>query len=614
MAGGSAIRTESLSKRYGDDARPRRARPRRSRRARSTATSGPNGAGKTTTIRLLLGLHRPTRGPGGAVRRRRVGATRSAPTGASPTSPASRSCGRRLTGAETLEFLARCAAAPTSRYRDELVERFQLDTDKKVRALSKGNRQKVQLVAALREPRRPADPRRADQRPRPADGDGLPRDRARGEGARPDGLPLVAHPQRGRGASATASGSCARAGSSTQGTLGELRHLSAQTVEVTFAGAVPELADAARRARRRARAPNALRFEVTGSIGPLIEALAGHPVVSLTSREPSLEEIFLHHYDDAAARAPRLSALARRAFADARVAHDLVRAAVRASARCSRRRPTAAPTRPSPTGSSSRARSATTSAARAALRRAARPAHGRRLRRLARRRQPRDLRGDLRRCSARSARCAPRRTPAARELVLAGVVGRRAAFLAAARGDRGRRRRAVARRRSPAFAAGGAARRAASAYLALAIVSVVPVFAGVGARREPARADASASRPRSRLACSRSRFALRAIADTVERRSAGCAGRRRSAGPRSCGRSPARSRSCCCRSLAAGAALLARRGALAARRDIGAGLLPARDSAAAAARAARLADRAGAARRARRRSSPGSSASARSRC
>jgi ABC-2 type transport system ATP-binding protein len=36
---------------------------------------------------------------------------------------------------------------------------------------------------------------------------------------------------------------------------------------------------------------------VTGSIGPLIAALGDHPVVALTSREPSLEEIFLHHYD-----------------------------------------------------------------------------------------------------------------------------------------------------------------------------------------------------------------------------------------------------------------------------------------------------------------------------
>ena len=42
---------------------------------------------------------------------------------------------------------------------------------------------------------------------------------------------------------------------------------------------------------------NAVRAEVTGSVGPLIAALAGHPVVALDSREPSLEEIFLHHYD-----------------------------------------------------------------------------------------------------------------------------------------------------------------------------------------------------------------------------------------------------------------------------------------------------------------------------
>jgi ABC-2 type transport system ATP-binding protein len=41
---------------------------------------------------------------------------------------------------------------------------------------------------------------------------------------------------------------------------------------------------------------NTLRFQVSGSVGPLIAALKGHPVVDLQSREPSLEEIFLHHY------------------------------------------------------------------------------------------------------------------------------------------------------------------------------------------------------------------------------------------------------------------------------------------------------------------------------
>ena len=48
--------------------------------------------------------------------------------------------------------------------------------------------------------------------------------------------------------------------------------------------------------------PNALRFEVTGSVGPVVTALAGHPVTALVSREPSLEEIFLHIYDGHAGR------------------------------------------------------------------------------------------------------------------------------------------------------------------------------------------------------------------------------------------------------------------------------------------------------------------------
>jgi len=40
-----------------------------------------------------------------------------------------------------------------------------------------------------------------------------------------------------------------------------------------------------------------VRFEVTGDVGPLVSALGDFTVKSLTSREPSLEEIFLHHYE-----------------------------------------------------------------------------------------------------------------------------------------------------------------------------------------------------------------------------------------------------------------------------------------------------------------------------
>ena len=83
-----------------------------------------------------------------------------------------------------------------------------------------------------------------------------------------------------------------------QGTLQELRHLGAHTVDVTFAGAAPELPalDGVTVARA---GPNALRLEVTGPMAPVIQALAGQPVVTLESREPSLEEIFLHHYERA---------------------------------------------------------------------------------------------------------------------------------------------------------------------------------------------------------------------------------------------------------------------------------------------------------------------------
>ena len=81
-----------------------------------------------------------------------------------------------------------------------------------------------------------------------------------------------------------------------EGTLADLRHLSAQVVDVVFDGPAPELGalDGVTVTRE---GDSALHCEVAGPIGPLIAALAGHPVTALTSREPSLEEIFLHHYD-----------------------------------------------------------------------------------------------------------------------------------------------------------------------------------------------------------------------------------------------------------------------------------------------------------------------------
>ncbi|MGZ4381330.1 MAG: ABC transporter ATP-binding protein [Gaiellaceae bacterium] len=288
----TAIRTEGLSKRYGGtlalDALDLEVPP-----GEVYGYLGPNGSGKTTTIRLLLGLHRPSAG-------------RSSLFGIDAWSDAVEAHRRvayvagepflwpSLTSTETLAYLANLHGSTDTAYRDELVERFQLDVSKKVRALSKGNRQKVQLVAAFAT--------RADLLLLDEPSSGL------------DPLMEVAFRQtvleaKERGQTVFLSSHilsevealCDRVGILRkgrlvdEGTLAELRHLGAQTVEITFAGTPPELELPGVHVVHAGT--NVLRCEVTGSIGPLIDALAHHEVVALTSREPSLEEIFLHHYD-----------------------------------------------------------------------------------------------------------------------------------------------------------------------------------------------------------------------------------------------------------------------------------------------------------------------------
>jgi ABC-2 type transport system ATP-binding protein len=290
----AAVSTIGLSKRYGDtlalDRLDLTIEP-----GEVYGYLGPNGGGKTTTIRLLLGLHRPTGGRSAlfgidswrdpVAAHRRVAYVAGEPF-----------LWPSLTGMETLEFLARVRGATDRDYRQTLIERFHLDTTKKVRALSKGNRQKVQLVAALAT--------RADLLILDEPTSGL------------DPLMEVAfretvHEAKENGQTVLLSSHilsevealCDRIGILRagrlvdEGTLGELRHLSAQTIEVTFAGPPPPQLDGLDGVHATSAGPNALRLEVTGSIGPVIAALADHPVVSLETREPSLEEIFLHHYD-----------------------------------------------------------------------------------------------------------------------------------------------------------------------------------------------------------------------------------------------------------------------------------------------------------------------------
>jgi ABC-2 type transport system ATP-binding protein len=272
---------------------------------------GPNGAGKTTTIRLLLGLHRPTSGRaqvfgvdvwGDPVRAHRSLAYVAGEPFLWPS----------LTAGETLEFLARLRAPPRDTddgreagtdvaYREQLISRFELDTRKKVRALSKGNRQKVQLIAALStraelllldEPTSGLDPLM----------EMVFRECIKEAKQRGQTVFLSSHILSEVEAVCDRVGILRAGRLIEQGTLAELRHLGVQTIEVTFAGPPPHLPSLPG-IKAIATAPNALRFEVQGPVGPLIAAVADHDVLSVRSHEPSLEEIFLHHYDGSPDRA-----------------------------------------------------------------------------------------------------------------------------------------------------------------------------------------------------------------------------------------------------------------------------------------------------------------------
>lgn len=259
---------------------------------------GPNGAGKTTTIRLLLGLHRPTAGSaelfGIDAWRDPVRAHRDVAYVAGEPF-----LWPNLTSAETFAYLEALHGSVDHAYRNTLIERFHLDPDRKIRALSKGNRQKVQLVAAfatraplliLDEPTSGLDPLMEM-----AFRETVIEAKQRGQT-----IFLSSHILSEVEALCDRVGILSEGRLVDEGTLAELRHLSAQTVDVTFAGAAPEIPSLPGVHAVHA-GENALRFEVTGPVAPLLAALATHEVIALTSREPSLEEIFLHHYESGSA-------------------------------------------------------------------------------------------------------------------------------------------------------------------------------------------------------------------------------------------------------------------------------------------------------------------------
>jgi ABC-2 type transport system ATP-binding protein len=262
---------------------------------------GPNGSGKTTTIRLLLGLARPTSGRvrvlGGHPERDAVAVHRRL-----AYVPGDAALWPELTGAETLHLLGRMAGGVDTAYTATLVERFELDPDKRVRAYSKGNRQKLALVAALMtraellvldEPTVGLDPLMEQ----------VFRDCIREAQAHGQTVFLSSH------VLAEVEALCERVGILRAGHLVEVGSLDSMrlrasvNVEASFDGpvpdvtAVPGVADPVVDGRT-------LRCRVHGPVAPLLGLLAAAGATRLISREPTLEELFLEYYGDTVPGSP----------------------------------------------------------------------------------------------------------------------------------------------------------------------------------------------------------------------------------------------------------------------------------------------------------------------
>ncbi|MFE5585156.1 ABC transporter ATP-binding protein [Kitasatospora sp. NPDC056531] len=266
---------------------------------------GPNGAGKSTTIRVLLGLLRADSGSARLLGRdpwsdavelhRRLAYV-----------PGDVELWPNLTGGQAIDLLSRLRGRLDRRRRDELIERFDLDPTKKGRSYSKGNRQKVAIVAALAsdaelllldEPTSGLDPlmevvfqdvvRQAKEQGRTVLLSSHILDEVEKLG---DRVSIIRH---GRVVQT--------------GTLGELRHLTRTTVEAETSRPVTGL-DALDGVHALRTDGLRVHFAVDGAqLDAAVRKLSEAGLRSLVSHPPTLEELMLRHYgDELAANGHRL--------------------------------------------------------------------------------------------------------------------------------------------------------------------------------------------------------------------------------------------------------------------------------------------------------------------
>jgi ABC-2 type transport system ATP-binding protein len=257
---------------------------------------GPNGAGKSTTMRVLLGL---LRSDGGEARLLGGDPWRDAATLHRRLAyvPGEVNLWPNLTGGEVIDLLGRLRGGLDPRRRADLLERFELDPAKKCRAYSKGNRQKVALVAALAsdvelllldEPTLGLDPLM----------EAVFRDWIRAEAGGGRTVLLSSHILSEVEALCDRL-SIIRAGRTVEtGTLAEMRHLTRTSV-VAETVLVPERLGSVPGVANLTRTDGRVSFDVdTDHLDEAIGYLASLQVRSLVSHPPTLEELFLRHYGD----------------------------------------------------------------------------------------------------------------------------------------------------------------------------------------------------------------------------------------------------------------------------------------------------------------------------
>jgi ABC-2 type transport system ATP-binding protein len=259
---------------------------------------GPNGAGKTTTIRVLMALLKADMGTariaGLDVWQRSVEIKRL--TGYLPGEPA---LDPGLTGGQILEYFGHLRGGVDQAYLKQLIQRFDLDPTRKFRQYSSGNKRKVVLIQAfmhrprlliLDEPTNGLDPLNQQE------------------------FASMVKEVRDEGRTVFLSSHilneveqmCSRVGIIREGRLvrvggvAELKDIKRHEITITFANRVP--AEAFKMLDNVAQVEtvadgHTLRLTVQGAADAVIKAAAQYPVVTLTSHEPSLEDIFLRYYE-----------------------------------------------------------------------------------------------------------------------------------------------------------------------------------------------------------------------------------------------------------------------------------------------------------------------------